>query len=340
MASALRTGVIGCGGLGPSEAKISHEMDGIELVGVVDVNIESAQAVADELGVKAFSHHGDLIDEGLDAILVVTPTWTHREICVDAANAGIAVFCEKPMALQLDDCDAMIAAADSNGVPLMLGFVMRYWPLYVEVHKRLQNGDIGDLKLAWSTRLSGRPPVGVGEWRLDRKLVGGTWSSSVHELDLLLWMGGPVASVHGNATFGTFANTDLEDTFISTLNYENGAIGSLHSSQIYPAGASNFGLAGTKGAISHQQARRPAPGYPRRQPRADRGRVPQRGHAQPTGRVLRLRPLRRGHPCPTATTAAAPWKSAWQRSCPPSKAGTSFCRSSAGTTQDWQIAKH
>ena len=249
MASALRTGVIGCGGLGPSEAKISHEMDGIELVGVVDVHMESAQAVADELGVKAFDNHRDLLNEGLDAVLVVTPTWTHREICVDAANEGIAIFCEKPMALQLDDCDAMLAAAEKNGVPLMLGFVMRYWPIYVEVHKRLQNGDIGDLKLAWSTRLSGRPPFGVGEWRLKRETVGGTWSSSVHELDLLLWMGGPVASVHGNATFGTFANTDVEDTFITTLNYENGAIGSLHSSQIYPAGASNFGLAGTKGAI-------------------------------------------------------------------------------------------
>jgi predicted dehydrogenase len=249
MASTLRTGVVGCGGLGPSEAKISHEMDGIELVGVVDVNIDSAQAVADELGVKAFSNHGDLFNEGLDAVLVVTPTWTHREICVEAANNGIAVFCEKPMALNLEDCDAMIEAADNNNVPLMLGFVMRYWPIYVELNKRLQNGDIGDLKLAWSTRLSGRPPVGVGEWRLDRKLVGGTWSSSVHELDLLLWMGGPVASVHGNATFGTFDNTDLEDTFISTLNYENGAIGSLHSSQIYPAGASNFGIAGTKGSI-------------------------------------------------------------------------------------------
>ncbi len=249
MAKTLRTGVIGCGGLGPSEAKISHEMEGIELVGVVDVNIESAQAVADELGVKAFTNHGDLLDEKLDAVLVVTPTWTHREICVDAANAGIAVFCEKPMALKLDDCDAMIEATDKNGVPLMLGFVMRYWPTYVEVHKRLENGDIGDLKLAWSTRLSGRPPFGVGEWRLKRETVGGTWSSSVHELDLLLWMGGPVASVHGNATFGTFANTDVEDTFITTLNYENGAIGSLHSSQIYPAGASNFGIAGTKGAI-------------------------------------------------------------------------------------------
>ena len=111
MANTLRTGVIGCGGLGPSEAKISHEMEGVELVGVVDVNIESAQAVADEHGVKAFSNHGDLLDEKLDAVLVVTPTATHREICVEAANAGVAVFCEKPMALKLEDCDAMIDAA-------------------------------------------------------------------------------------------------------------------------------------------------------------------------------------------------------------------------------------
>ena len=249
MANTLRTGVIGCGGLGPSEAKISHEMEGVELVGVADVNIESAQAVADEHGVKAFSNHGDLLDEKLDAVLVVTPTWTHREICVEAANAGVAVFCEKPMALKLEDCDAMIDAASKNGVPLMLGFVMRYWPTYVEMHKRLENGDIGELKLVWATRLSGRSPVGVGAWRLSRDLVGGTWSSSVHELDLVLWMGGAVDSVHGNATFGTFANTDIEDTFISTLNFKNGAIGSLHSSQIYPAGASNFGIAGTKGAL-------------------------------------------------------------------------------------------
>ena len=90
----LRVGVAGCGGLGRTEAKIVHDLYGVELVGLCDVILANAKQAAADLGIqKAYSNHRQLIEENdLDCMVVVTPTYTHAEVTVDAANAGLHVF--------------------------------------------------------------------------------------------------------------------------------------------------------------------------------------------------------------------------------------------------------
>ncbi|MEN6546926.1 MAG: Gfo/Idh/MocA family oxidoreductase [Armatimonadia bacterium] len=250
MSDTIKIGLIGCGGLGRAQAKIAAAEPGVEFAAVSDVNLQSAQEVAAEHSVPvAVDDHRKLLELGLDGVLVVTPTFTHKDICLDAARAGVNMFCEKPMATSVADCEEMIQAARAAKVQLMIGFVMRFYPAYVEMKRRIDAGDIGDVRLAWSVRMGGRPPVGIGEWRREASKVGGLYSAAVHQMDLLLWMGGPVQMVEGLCNWGTFADTDTEDSIIISWRHENGAIGSLHSSQLYPVGGSAYGVGGSKGAM-------------------------------------------------------------------------------------------
>jgi predicted dehydrogenase len=247
----LRVGVAGCGGLGRTEAKIVHDLDGVELVGVCDVILANAKQAAADLGIqKAYSNHRQLIEENdLDCMVVVTPTYTHAEVTVDAANAGLHVFCEKPMAITLEECDKMLEAAERNNVKLMIGFVRRFQPNYREMKRRVDVGAIGEVRLVQSVRIRGRPPVGIGEWRRERRKVGGLHSAYIHEMDQMLWLGGDVKTVRGVVNFGTLPDTDVEDSIWMCLEFANGAIGALGASEIYPIGWYELGVGGTEGAM-------------------------------------------------------------------------------------------
>ncbi len=250
MSEKLRIGVIGCGGLGKRQAQIAKETEGVDLVGVADVNEDSARQVAEELQIGlAAGEYGELLAANLDAVLVVTPTYTHKEIVLAAADAGLDVFCEKPMATSVGDCDEMIAATDAAGVQLMVGYVLRFYPAYAAMKEMTENGRLGEVRLAWAVRMGGRPPAGIGAWRREKEKVGGLYSASCHQMDLLLWMGGPATEVTGHVNWGSFEDTDTEDSILVSWWAENGAFGSLHSSQLYGVGGSEFGLGGTEGSV-------------------------------------------------------------------------------------------
>jgi predicted dehydrogenase len=250
MSDRIRIGLVGCGGLGQAQAKITAETGGVDLAAVSDIDLTSAQAVAQEHGVPAaFDDHRKLLECDLDGVLVVTPTFTHKQICLDAAAARKHIFCEKPMATSVADCEEMMKAAEAAKVQLMIGFVMRFYPAYEEMKKRIDDGAIGDVRFTWAVRMGGRPPAGIGDWRREAKKVGGLYSAAIHQMDLLLWMGGPAAVVTGYCNWGSFPDTDTEDSIIISWRHENGAIGSLHSSQLYPVGGSAYGVGGTQAAF-------------------------------------------------------------------------------------------
>lgn len=250
MSENLRLGLIGCGGLGRREADISLQLAGVDLVGLADVNLQSAQELAELYNVGlATDDYRELLMAGVDAVLVVTPTFTHKEIVLAAAEAGAHIFCEKPMATSVADCEEMMVAAEQAGVQLMIGYVLRFYPAYQEMQKMTQDGRLGDVRLAWTVRMGGRPPVGIGEWRREKEKVGGLYSAACHQMDLLLWMAGPATEVTGHVNWGSFEDTDTEDSIIISWWAENGAVCSLHSSQLYSVGGSEFGLGGTKGSV-------------------------------------------------------------------------------------------
>jgi predicted dehydrogenase len=247
---AIRIGLIGCGGLGRQHARNMKIIPNLELVALCDASAESAQALASELGTNpsVYACHKTMFaEEKLDAVAIVTPNFTHAELTIDAAAAGVHVFCEKPMALTLAQCDAMIEATKRAGVLLMIGYVRRYQASFRELKRLVAAGELGDIRLTHAIRFGMGPGGGVGGWQLKKETYGGLFSLYSHELDQLAWLAGDVRAVQATMRCGDDpANTVEEGIFIG-LEFESGAVGSLASSRVHRIGSYELGITGTKG---------------------------------------------------------------------------------------------
>ena len=187
----------------------------------------------------------------------MTPNFTHKQITVDAASAGLHVFCEKPMALTLHECDAMIEATERAGVTLMIGYIRRFQPVFAAMKGLVDEGRLGELRFAHAVRLGTGPPGGVQGWQTRRDQYGGLFSMFSHELDQLCWYAGPVASVQATLGFGDDPHNDVEESISLGLEFASGATGFLVCSRISPVPSYEVGVAGTAGSAKIERASGP-----------------------------------------------------------------------------------
>jgi len=158
-----------------------------EVVAVVDKDEGVARKLAEELGIAhVFEDHQKALCWGrFDAVVVTTPTFTHYQIVVDAARAGKHMFCEKPIALTLQEADSMIEECNKNGVKLQIGFMRRFDPEFTLAKKKVEEKIIGELLLIKST---GRGPGLPPEWAWDIEKSGGMLAEvASHDFDALMW---------------------------------------------------------------------------------------------------------------------------------------------------------
>jgi predicted dehydrogenase len=141
----VRIAAIGAGRLGLLHAEnLARHVPGAELAVVVDVDAAAAQRAAAACGVPATTDVARVLaDPTVDAVEICTATDTHADLIVAAAQAGKAIFCEKPIALTLEDTDRAIAAVEEAGVLLQIGFMRRYDPAYQEAQRLIAAGEIG-----------------------------------------------------------------------------------------------------------------------------------------------------------------------------------------------------
>lgn len=164
---------------------------------IVDANLDAAAKLGEEVGVK--NVYGDfsaaLKGPEFDAVIITTPTFTHAVLTQQASEAGKHVFCEKPMALNLDEADRMIEACRKAGVKLQIGFMRRFDPEFVSAKQHIVNGEIGKPVLVKSV---GRGPGLPPPWALDRKTgIGFLAEVNSHDFDSLRWlMGDEYSSVY------------------------------------------------------------------------------------------------------------------------------------------------
>ena len=232
-------GVIGCGGMGSGLANSAKTLEHIEVLRVSDVDESRAQNLANQLGVEYDLDYHDLLKhEEIQAVLVATPPFMHSQVSVDAASAKKHVFCEKPMAPSLEACDAMIKAAQENGVKLTIGLVCRYHAAHSKIHELVHRGELGKPVCMMVRRIGGRWGEGHPSWRFKRELSGGSLMEiNAHEIDFMRFVCGDVKSVY--AVGGTYVQfeADYPDVMVVSLNFENGAVGTLHSSHVSAIGA-------------------------------------------------------------------------------------------------------
>ncbi len=224
----LKVGLIGCGGMGTNLARHCHSLPNSKITAVHDMKTEALERAAAEFDAQAYTSFRKLIGSDLDAMIVATPNDSHAPIAIAAANAGKHVFCEKPMALRVSDCRAMIEAAEKAGVKLMVGHVLRLIPVFWNTKHIIDSGILGKPFAITVTRLGGLDTLATG-WRATIKHSGGyLYEINVHELDYMRFVMGEPETVFASMGHFTASPVEFEDVAFVQIRYANGSIGTLH----------------------------------------------------------------------------------------------------------------
>jgi UDP-N-acetylglucosamine 3-dehydrogenase len=145
-----RIGIIGCGWAGSKHAQVIQRLsESVELCALADVDMDVAAARAREWNVNSYTaNYRDILNsEDLDAVSVCLPHQLHAPATIQAAEAGLHVLVEKPLATNLAEADAMIAATEAAGVNLMVAEVVRFSSIYKRASKIIRSGTLGDIFL-------------------------------------------------------------------------------------------------------------------------------------------------------------------------------------------------
>ncbi|WP_390238913.1 Gfo/Idh/MocA family protein [Haladaptatus sp. GCM10025707] len=202
-----------------------------------------------DLEATAHTSVADLCESSeVDCLSICTPTDTHRELVECAADHGIDVLLEKPIAGTLADAAAIERAVSESEISLLVGHVLRFDPGYERARDVVETDGIGAPGVARARRLSPFPDWGSGDWYADRERSGGLFLDlSIHDLDYLRSLWGPVERVFARRTAGE----KFEHGF-ATLRFENGAVGYVEASWAQPEArklTSELELAGDGGVV-------------------------------------------------------------------------------------------
>ena len=263
MSEILSVGMIGAGTIARSHLRAIETLDCIRPVAVMDVDADRAAEIAAECGARAFSRLEDLLeDPEVEAVHVCSPHNLHADQVVAAARAGKHVLVEKPMALRVADCDRMIEACEQAGKLLMVGQVMRYYPISLKVRELIATGAIGKVGHLMRRRYGYFDPVrsgsSYGSWYLDLE-VGGIcvlYCFGPHEYDILPWyIDSPVVQVYAQGTESTELYRGQKDSYSALLTHENGAVSVLSQSVVCHSSGHDQYIVGSEGSmmLTHQQ---------------------------------------------------------------------------------------
>lgn len=225
--------VIGTGRMGSVHvANLVRHIPQANLAAICDIRLEVAQALAQDLGISRVeqNYYELLADPSIEAVLIATSTNTHARIIQDAAAAGKHIFCEKPLALELEDVDQALAAVENARVKLQVGFNRRFDKSFQKVHEIVESGQIGNPCIL---RITNRDPE-LPAMEFLRVSGGMFLDMSIHDFDMARFQVGEVEEVYaiGNVLIEPGLNDfgDL-DTTIITLKFANGAIGAIDNSR-------------------------------------------------------------------------------------------------------------
>ena len=232
---AVRVGLIGCGKVGQIHAAALRNLPEAELAAVCDVSAERVRTFADRYAAIGYADVDAMLREGrVEAVVIGTPHPQHAAPAIRAAEAGVHVLVEKPLAATLADCDAMLAAAKRAGVLLSVISQRRLYEPVRRMKEAIDAGKIGRPALGVFTMYSWREPAyyQADPWRGKWDTEGGgvLVNQSPHQLDLLRWFMGPVAEVSGYWANVNHPGVEVDDTAVAVLRFHNGGLGAIVTS--------------------------------------------------------------------------------------------------------------
>jgi UDP-N-acetyl-2-amino-2-deoxyglucuronate dehydrogenase len=256
----VRNGKIGFALVGTGMAGLTHARElglvrDAELVAVCSRSEDRVREFAREFGIPAwYTDYRELLKNPyVDVINVLVPTGQHAEVTIAAAHAGKHVLVEKPLEISLERADEMIRTCASLKRKLGVIFQMRFGSVANKLRHAVQSGALGRVFLADAFDKSSRTAAyyASADWRGTQELEGGgcLMTQSIHIVDLLQYVVGPVRSVNGRVAT-MIHDIDVEDTATALVSFENGAMGVIEStSSIRPALKSRLELHGENGTI-------------------------------------------------------------------------------------------
>jgi myo-inositol 2-dehydrogenase/D-chiro-inositol 1-dehydrogenase/scyllo-inositol 2-dehydrogenase (NAD+) len=226
--------MVGAGRVGKNHSyAIKRHIPNAEIIALVDPAAEVRNATGDEFGVE---NRFDTLEQAVnavefDATVITTPTFTHRQLACESAGFGKHEFLEKPMALNLEECDQIIDACKNNHVILQLGFMRRFEPEFAEAAKRIEAGEIGEPMMVKSlTHGPGLPPA----WARDLKRSNGMLAEvNSHDWDATRWLMNSnyervyveVANFKGERF--NVDTPDFYDNVLVSIRFESGGLGTF-----------------------------------------------------------------------------------------------------------------
>ena len=249
----LRFGIVGAGVIGPTHAEAIASVPDAELAAVADPVEGRAAKLAEQYGVRAYTDVEEMLArEPLDVVNICTPSGMHGEQACLAMRAGKHVIVEKPMDIHLEAVDEMLRVQEEAGVKLAVISQHRFDPAAQRVHGLVQEGAFGRMVLGNAHILWWRSQeyYDSGAWRGTWELDGGgvLMNQSIHSIDLLQWLMGPVRSIR--AYTDTLAHRmQTEDVAVAALRFANGALGTIvGTTGAYPGVTTRIELLGDGGS--------------------------------------------------------------------------------------------
>ena len=227
----VRIGFIGTGFIARTHNWfLKHSAADHRIVAVHDLETDRAQAFADRVGADVATE--DELFDRVDAVFVTTWTSEHERVVAAAAERGVAVFCEKPLAIDASSAQRMVDTVDAAGVVNQVGLILRFMPQFLHTRTLLADERAGRL-LAVSFRDDQFIPIQShygSNWRVDPTRAGrGTLlEHSIHDVDIMQWLCGPVDSVSGSVR-EVHGYPRIDDVAMARLDFASGGLASLTS---------------------------------------------------------------------------------------------------------------
>ncbi|MBN1844882.1 MAG: Gfo/Idh/MocA family oxidoreductase [Sedimentisphaerales bacterium] len=250
-------GIIGAGLIADFHARALGDLANARLVGVTDTNPAKAGKLAEKYSCRAFADVAQMLhDPQIEVVTIATPSGAHLAPAVAAAEAGRHVLCEKPLEVTLERVSAMIQAHERAGTCLGGIFQTRFQEALVPLREAIRDGRFGRISFAGAFVPWWRPDSYYrdnwhGTWDLDGG--GALINQSIHTIDLLCDLMGPVESVQAYADHRVH-RIEAEDTAVAALRFANGALGLIHGTTAsWPGRASRLEITGEKGTVVYTQ---------------------------------------------------------------------------------------
>jgi predicted dehydrogenase len=251
----LTWGLIGCGDIARKRiAPALRDLESCDFVGVSRARVDLAELFAAEFGArKVYRTWADLVtDDVIQAVYIATPVGVHAVQAIAAAEAGKHVLCEKPMAMNVAECDRMIAAARANQVKLGVAYYRHFYPVVSRAKELIAAGEIGQPVIAQINAFEffNPAPDHSRAWllRKDRSGGGPMFDFGCHRIEVLANIFGPIARVSARLANVVFER-EVEDTATTLFQFESGACATLSVTHAAREAQDTLDIFGTGGSI-------------------------------------------------------------------------------------------